>query len=53
MVQLSNCQLLKVSSVLAFECCSNETLQRDMERVLWPILRQLHGIHKIVWAIRP
>jgi hypothetical protein len=48
MDQLSKmCQLLKVGSVLAFECCSNEKLQRDMERVLWPIVRQLHGIHKI------
>jgi hypothetical protein len=48
MEQLSNCQLLKVGSVLALECYSKEKLQRDMERVLWPILRQLHGIHKIL-----
>ena len=27
MKRMSNCQLLKVGSVLAFECCSNEKLQ--------------------------
>jgi len=48
MEHMINCQLLKVGSVLAFECRSNEKLQRDMERVLWPILCQLHGIHKIL-----